>query len=295
MITIPILLVEDEENDVLFFQRAVIKAGIGNPVHVARDGQEAIDYLRGVGKFDRRVEFPLPRLVLLDLKLPFVMGLEVLEWIRQRSGLAPIVVILSSSREEADIASAYGLGANGYLVKPAEASLLGDMVRAINDFWLRQNTLQPNCQVGGGMVSAANLPDQGVDGQRCSPAVSHPLNPRQKRALQPKPGADPALSRRQTEVLQLIAEGHTSKQIARLLSLNTKTVEKHRQAVMDKLDIHEIATLTRYAISRGIVESNFNPLARSGARPSTRCRSGLQNPTLYWARFVKSPYRGNPR
>jgi CheY-like chemotaxis protein len=70
MITKPILLVEDEENDVFFFQRAVTKAGILNPVQVAWDGQQAIDYLRGVGKFAQRAEFPLPSLVLLDLKLP---------------------------------------------------------------------------------------------------------------------------------------------------------------------------------------------------------------------------------
>src|SRR5512133_545659 len=143
MITKPILLVEDEENDVFFFKRAVTKAGITNPVQVARDGQEAIDYLYGADKFANRAEFPLPGLVLLDLKLPFVMGLDVLKWIRQGSDLAPIVVILSSSREAADIAAAYRLGANAYLVKPAQASELGDMVKAVNDFWLKQNTPPP--------------------------------------------------------------------------------------------------------------------------------------------------------
>jgi DNA-binding response OmpR family regulator len=184
MITKPILLVEDEENDVFFFQRAVMKAGILNPVQVARDGQEAIDYLRGVGKFAQRAEFPLPSLVLLDLKLPFVMGLDVLKWIRQQLGLAPIVIILSSSQEEADIAAAYRLGANGYLVKPAEVSRLGDMVRAINDFWLTQNTPPPtSSQVGELTEFAADLRTQGVGGQRCSPASNartqvHSPNPR---------------------------------------------------------------------------------------------------------------------
>jgi CheY-like chemotaxis protein len=144
MITKPILLVEDEPNDVLFFQRAMKKAGMINPVQVVNDGQAAIDYLQGTGKFAQREEFPLPALILLDLKLPFVMGLDVLKWIRQQSELAPIVVVLSSSREEADIAAAYRLGANAYLVKPAEASKLGDMVRAIKDFWLTQNTPPPN-------------------------------------------------------------------------------------------------------------------------------------------------------
>ena len=144
MITKPILLVEDDENDAFFFQRAMRKTGMTTPVQVARDGQEAIAYLQGAGKFARREEFPLPDIILLDLKLPFVMGLDVLKWIRQQSRLAPIVIILSSSQEEADIAAAYRLGANGYLVKPAETSELGDMVKAIGDFWLRQNTPPPS-------------------------------------------------------------------------------------------------------------------------------------------------------
>ena len=144
MITNQILLVEDDENDVFFFRRAVTKAGMMNPVQVARDGQEALDYLRGVGKFAERAKFPLPALILMDLKLPFVMGLAVLKWIRQESGLAPIVVILSSSQEEWDITEAYRLGANAYLVKPAEASKLCDIVRALNAFWFTQNTF-PSC------------------------------------------------------------------------------------------------------------------------------------------------------
>ena len=90
---------------------------------------------------------PLPCLILLDLKLPLVMGLEVLRWIRQQSHLASIVIILSSSQEEADIAEAYGLGANAYLVKPTQSSKLGDMVRAISDFWLKQNTPPPSSRM----------------------------------------------------------------------------------------------------------------------------------------------------
>lgn len=143
MITQPILLVEDDENDVFFFRRAASKAGLINPVQVVRDGQAAIDYLQGVGKFAARAQFPLPCLVLLDLKLPFVMGLDVLKWIREQPGLAPIVLILSSSREEADIATAYRLGAQGYLVKPADTDKLCATVKAVNDFWLTQNTPPP--------------------------------------------------------------------------------------------------------------------------------------------------------
>lgn len=176
MITIPILLVEDDDNDVFFFQRAVSKSGLMNPVQVARNGQEAIDYLRGAGKFAERTEFPLPVLILLDLKLPFVMGLDVLKWIRQQSGLAPVVVILSSSQEDADITAAYRLGANAYLVKPAETSKLGDMVRAISAFWLTQNTPPP--QVDRSLEPAARLRARAAPGiatfQEPGPSLNYP-------------------------------------------------------------------------------------------------------------------------
>jgi two-component system response regulator len=139
---------------VFFFKRAMNKAGLMNPVQVANDGQEAIDYLQGTGKFAARGEFPLPDLVLLDLKLPFVMGLDVLKWIRQQSGLAAIVVILSSSQAEEDIATAYRLGANAYLVKPAEVSQLEEMVKALCSFWLMQNTPPPAPPLDRGQEAA---------------------------------------------------------------------------------------------------------------------------------------------
>src|SRR5207248_367758 len=97
--------------------------------------------LQGAGKFADRELFPLPCLVLLDLKLPDVMGLDVLKWIRQESGLPLAVVMLSASSEDADIATAYRLGANGFLVKPSEVSKLVDMAKAINAFWLTHNAL----------------------------------------------------------------------------------------------------------------------------------------------------------
>lgn len=156
MTTETILLVEDDENDAFFLERAIKKSGMLNPLRNARDGQEAIDYLRGAGKFSRRADFPLPGLILLDLKLPFVMGLDVLKWIRQNPELSPIVVVLSSSADETDIASAYRLGANAYLVKPSEVSKLEGMVRAINDFWLLQNTPPPNSGVSRAPYSIEN-------------------------------------------------------------------------------------------------------------------------------------------
>lgn len=136
-----ILQVEDDPNDVFLFQHAMTKAGVANPVQVVTDGQQAIDYLQGADKFADREKFPFPCLVLLDLKLPYVMGLDVLKWIRKGPGPALIVLMLTASGEEADIATAYHLGANGFLVKPSEASKLQDMSKAIKDFWLTHNAL----------------------------------------------------------------------------------------------------------------------------------------------------------
>ena len=162
MMTTTILLVEDDENDVFFFQRALNKAGMTNPLQVARDGQEAIDYLRGGGKFAERANFPLPGLILLDLKLPFVMGLDVLKWIRQQSDLSPVVVILSSSQQDDDVEAAYRLGANAYLVKPADVGKLEGMARAINDFWLMLNTPPSRSQADRGPQTLANPRAQGL-------------------------------------------------------------------------------------------------------------------------------------
>src|SRR5579859_7677928 len=157
-----ILLVEDDDNDVFFFQHALNKAGTTTALQVARDGQEAIDYLRGAGKFAERAKFPQPGLILLDLKLPFVMGLDVLKWIRQQSDLSPIVLILSSSRQEEDVAAAYRLGANAYLVKPADMGRLEVMVRAINDFWLMQNTPPSRSRAARDPQTQANVRAQGL-------------------------------------------------------------------------------------------------------------------------------------
>src|SRR5580765_974579 len=136
-----ILQVEDDPNDVFFFQRSMKKAGVPNPTQVAEDGQQAIDYLKGAGKFADRDQFPLPGLILLDLKLPYVMGLDVLRWIREQPNTAPVVIILTASAEEEDIATAYRLGANAFLTKPSEAGKLQEIVKAIKDFWLTHNTL----------------------------------------------------------------------------------------------------------------------------------------------------------
>jgi len=137
----PILQVDDDPNDVFFMQRAMKKVGIANPIQVASDGQEGIDYLRGAGKFADRRKYPFPCLVLLDLKLPYVMGLDVLRWIRGQPLISLPVIVLSASGQDDDIATAYRLGANAFLTKPSQSSKLEDMMRAIKDFWLLHNTL----------------------------------------------------------------------------------------------------------------------------------------------------------
>jgi CheY-like chemotaxis protein len=141
-----ILQVDDDPNDVFLLRHAMKKVGLTNPVQVATDGRQAIGYLKGAGKFADREKFPMPSLVLLDLKLPYVMGLEVLKWIRRQPGAAPIVILLTASAEDADIASAYKLGANAFLTKPSKAGDLEQMVTAIKDFWLTHNTFPKGSQ-----------------------------------------------------------------------------------------------------------------------------------------------------
>jgi two-component system response regulator len=129
--TEPILLVEDDENDVFFMQEAFRKAGVKNAVRVARDGREALECLR-----DHNFK---PGLIILDLKLPFIMGLDVLRSIRGELGLVTVVIVMSASGERADVTAAYRAGANAYLVKPSETARLMDIVKAIQAFWLSQN------------------------------------------------------------------------------------------------------------------------------------------------------------
>ncbi len=134
-----LLQVEDDPNDVYLLNYALKKAGVTNTVHVVEDGLEAINYLKGVGQYADREAFPLPSLILLDLKLPHVMGLEVLKWIRSQPLESVAVIILTASSEEKDVAAAYKLGANAFLTKPSEASKFESIARSINDFWLTHN------------------------------------------------------------------------------------------------------------------------------------------------------------
>ena len=135
-----ILLVEDNPDDVLLLRRAFLKAGIGNPIVALEHGDEAIAYLDGTGAYADRHRYPLPALVLLDVKLPRRSGLEVLAWVRQHEGLKRLpIVVLTSSRDEGDINKAYDLGANSYLVKPVAFDDLLRLVRSVEGYWLMLN------------------------------------------------------------------------------------------------------------------------------------------------------------
>jgi CheY-like chemotaxis protein len=140
----PILLVEDNEDDVFFLQRAMKSAALNYPLIVAKDGQQAIDYLSGAKEFSDRAQFPVPALVLLDIKLPKVHGLDVLKWIRAESSLQTLVVImLTTSHLEVDVDRAYRLGANSFLVKTPSSEKLERLLRLIHDYWLQLNHPPP--------------------------------------------------------------------------------------------------------------------------------------------------------
>jgi len=138
--TATILLVEDDPNDTFLMKRALKGAQIGNPLQVARDGQEAFDYLSGVDKFGDRTQFPFPSLIFLDLKLPYKNGFELLQWIRNEPAReACLVVVLTSSSEERDIEKAYKLGARSFLVKPPTQEMLSELMLSLKDYWMKYN------------------------------------------------------------------------------------------------------------------------------------------------------------
>ena len=139
-----ILLIEDDEDDALLMMRALGKAGIGDRVHVARDGQEALDYLSGAGKYGDRQQYPMPAIAFLDLKLPKVPGLEVLRRLREIPETKTlIIIVLTSSNLPADINQAYHWGANSYVVKPAAFEQLIEFTESFKRYWLNFNSAVP--------------------------------------------------------------------------------------------------------------------------------------------------------
>jgi CheY-like chemotaxis protein len=133
-----ILLVEDREDDILLIKKAFAKGFVDNPLQVVRDGEEAIHYLAGEGRYSNRAEYPLPDLILLDLKLPKVDGFEVVRWIRRQPGFGSIpVVVLTSSDAIRDVNRAYALGANSFLVKPLDFDNFIETAKMLKVYWLK--------------------------------------------------------------------------------------------------------------------------------------------------------------
>lgn len=135
-----ILYVDDDDNDVVLLKHAIRSAQLNFNVQAVNNPEEASAYLDGEGPYSDRKCFPMPSLVLLDMKMPRMCGLEVLAWIRQHPLLKRMVVIvLTASNQLSEINRAYELGANSYLVKPVELASLVDMVRGIGHYWMTLN------------------------------------------------------------------------------------------------------------------------------------------------------------
>lgn len=139
-----ILLLEDNQSDIALTKRAFKKANIANPLQVAEDGQEALDYLFAEGPFSQRDKNDLPTIVLLDLKLPIVDGLEVLKAIRGNALTKRLpVVVLTSSKEEMDLAISYDLGVNSYIRKPVDFNQFAEVIKQLGLYWLVLNEAPP--------------------------------------------------------------------------------------------------------------------------------------------------------
>lgn len=135
-----VLLVEDNPSDVFIVQRVFQKLKVQSSIQVASDGEEAIAYLSGTGKYSDREQFPLPAVVLLDLKLPRRSGLEVLEWLKAQPVLSRLpVVVLTSSKQSSDINQAYDRGANSYVVKTVNPRDTEELGRILSHYWLSCN------------------------------------------------------------------------------------------------------------------------------------------------------------
>jgi CheY-like chemotaxis protein len=139
-----VLVAEDDPSDIFLLKRAFAAAEVNAALHFVRDGQEAIDYLLGESAYADRGAFPLPDLLLLDLKMPRMNGFDVLAWLRQQPGLKRLpVTVLTSSDQSQDVNRAYDLGANSYLLKPHSSQDLSELVKRVQRYWLEIN-LRPD-------------------------------------------------------------------------------------------------------------------------------------------------------
>ncbi len=141
---VEILLIEDNPNDVELTLRALRKNNLANNIYVVTDGAEALEYFFGTGKYNNRDINLTPKLIILDLKLPKIDGMEVLRTIKNDDRTKSIpVVVLTSSKEESDIVASYKLGANSFIVKPVDFDKFVVTVRELGMYWLLLN--QPPC------------------------------------------------------------------------------------------------------------------------------------------------------
>ena len=139
-----ILLVEDNRLDIELTLDAFREARLGNTVHVSKNGEEALTYLFGRGQYADRKQYPLPDIILLDLKMPGIDGFEVLRQVKAAPELKRLpVIILTSSREEGDLALSYDCGANSYLVKPVSFEGFLKVVEQVQSYWLILNVGPP--------------------------------------------------------------------------------------------------------------------------------------------------------
>lgn len=135
-----ILIADDSEEDAFILKRAFMRAGSDVPLLFVKDGQEAMDYLSGEGRFADRTAHPLPRLMLLDLKMPKADGFDVLGWMQKQPTLKLLpVTVLSSSNEDRDVDRAYVLGANSYVVKPGSFNGVIELVERLLAYWIEVN------------------------------------------------------------------------------------------------------------------------------------------------------------
>ena len=136
----PILLAEDNDDDVFFVQRAFSTVHLSSPLQVVRDGEQVLAYLKGHGEYADRQRYPFPTLLLLDIKMPRMNGFETLSAIRQDPELKRLVVVfLTSSRLQCDVNNAFDLRANSYIVKPSTGDQMAEACERFKNLWLRLN------------------------------------------------------------------------------------------------------------------------------------------------------------
>jgi CheY-like chemotaxis protein len=132
----PILLADDSEDDEILFRRVLRLSGLANPVILVRDGDEAIAYLAGEGRYGDREKHPLPKVLMLDLKMPNKSGFDVLEWLKGRPELEDLlVVVLTSSERDEDIQRSYTMGADTVLTKPCRVEDMKNLASGFSEYW----------------------------------------------------------------------------------------------------------------------------------------------------------------